>query len=184
MTWVPAVLTRRMLLTVTGVALVGACAAPSDKTSPGSSPAKPVPAGQPDPVRDRALAAESDLIARYDAALALPSVGADAVLSAKLRTIRAEHSSHAAAIGAGYTPPPSTPSSTPLSSTPPPSPPAATVPPVDAKTTVATLAKAEQDAASARTTDILSTDAATAMLLASVAASEAGHAALLLGGTA
>lgn len=138
-----------------------------------------MPAGQPDPVRDRALAAESDLIARYDATLALPSVTADAVLSAKLRTIRAEHSSHAAAIGAGYTPP-----STPPSSTPPPTPPADTVPPVDAKTTVATLAKAEQDAASARTTDILSTDAATAMLLASVAAAEAGHAALLLGGTA
>ncbi|WP_194891035.1 hypothetical protein [Catenulispora pinisilvae] len=147
-----------------------------------------MPAGQPDPVRDRALAAESDLIARYDTALALPSVTADAVLSAKLRTIRAEHSSHAAAIGAGYTPPstppPTPPAATPPSSTPPPTPPEATVPPVDAKTTVATLAKAEQDAASARTTDILSTDAATAMLLASVAAAEAGHAALLLGGTA
>jgi hypothetical protein len=133
-----------------------------------------VPAGQPDPVRDRALAAESDLIARYDAALALPAVAADSVLSAKLRAIRGEHASHAAAIGAGYTPP----------STPQPSAPSSTAAPVDAKTAMATLAKAEQDAASARTTDILSTDGATAMLLASVAAAEAGHAALLLGGTA
>jgi len=49
---------------------------------------------------------------------------------------------------------------------------------------VAALAGAEQDAASARTADIMAADGATAMLLASIAASESGHAALLLGGTA
>jgi hypothetical protein len=49
---------------------------------------------------------------------------------------------------------------------------------------VSALVAAEQNASSARTADILATDGATAMLLASVAASESGHAALLLGGSA
>jgi hypothetical protein len=175
-----------MLLTVTGVTLLAACGSPTEKGKPGSTPAGTVPPGQADPVRDRALAAEADLLKQYDAALALPSVAADAGLSAKLTAIRAEHASHAAAIKQGYTPP-----STPTPSAPPTSAtaattPAASTPPAttDAKTTVATLIKAEQDAASARTADILAADGPTAMLLASVAASESGHAALLLGGAA
>jgi hypothetical protein len=195
------------MLAVTGVALLGACASPAETERSGSSPAKPVPAGQPDPVRDRALSAEADLLTRYDATLALPSVAADSGLTARLKAIRAEHSSHAAAIKEGYTPPAATTPSAPPA-TPAPSasaapgsatsgsatsgsapttdgattwsPPATT----DAKTAVVTLAKAEQDAASARTSDILSADGETAMLLASIAASESGHAALLLGGTA
>lgn len=138
-------------------------------------------------MRDRAIAAEAALLRQYDAALALPSVKADSGLAAKLTAIRAEHVAHSAAIKQGYTPP-----STPLGSAPPSSPASsspstsATQPPAatDAKTAVAALAKAEQDAASARTADILATDGSTAMLLASVAASESGHAALLLGGAA
>ena len=170
-----------MVLSVTGVALVSACSAPAEKTKPGSSAVNPVPAGHPDPVRDRALSTEADLLKQYDAALALPAVAADSGLTAKLKAIRAEHVAHAAAIREGYTQPAAPTPSAPATSSPTLSaPPAAT----DAKTVVATLAKAEQDAASARTADILAADGDTAMLLASVAASESGHAALLLAGTA
>lgn len=121
-------------------------------------------------VRDRALAAETELLARYDAALALPDVVADSALKAKLTAIRAEHASHAAAIrGDSKTDPAPTDSSS---------------SPADAKTAVTDLVKAEQDAASARTADILAADGDTAMLLASIAAAESGHAALLLGAAA
>jgi hypothetical protein len=119
------------------------------------------------------------LLAQYDSALALPSVAADSGLTAKLTAIRAEHAAHVAAIKDGYKAAP-TASPSAAGSSPSPSKSA----PSDAKTAVAMLAKAEQDAASARTTDILATDGATAMLLASIAASESGHAALLLGGAA
>ena len=167
------------MLSVTGVALLGACDSPAETKTSGNSPAKPVPAGQADPVRDRALSAEVDLLTRYDATLALPSVAADSALRAKLTAIRTEHAAHAAAIKQGYTPPPvSTPTAAASATTW--SPPAT----MDAKTAVAALAGAEQSAASARTADILAADGPTAMLLASIAASESGHAALLLGGTA
>ena len=143
-------------------------------------------------MRDRVLAAEADLLARYDATLALPSVVADGVLTAKLTAIRAEHAAHVTAIKQGYTPPsaptPSSGSATPAPSPSTPSAPGATTwspsATTDAKTAVSVLAGAEQDAAGARTTDILAADGATAMLLASIAASESGHAALLLGGSA
>ena len=166
------------MLSVTGVALLGACDSPAETKTSGNSPAKPVPAGQADPVRDRALSAEVDLLTRYDATLALPSVAADSALRAKLTAIRTEHAAHAAAIKQGYTPPPvSAPTAASATTW---SPPAT----MDAKTAVAALAGAEQSAASARTADILAADGPTAMLLASIAASESGHAALLLGGTA
>lgn len=180
------------MLGVTGVALLSACGSPADTKDAGNAPnsaPRPVPAGKGDPVRDRALSAEAELLKRYDATLALASVSADSGLTARLTAIRAEHAAHAAAIKQGYTPPsaptPSAPSTPPGSPTPSASattwsPPA----PTDAKTALAALAGAEQDAASARTADILSADGATAMLLASIAASESGHAALLLGGAA
>ncbi len=121
------------------------------------------------------------MLARYDAALALPSVASDSALTARLKAIRDEHASHVAAIQEGYTAPTTAPATTtPSGSATTWSSPA----PADAKTAVVTLAKAEQDAASARTSDILAADGDTAMLLASVAASESGHAALLLGGAA
>jgi hypothetical protein len=164
------------LLCVTGVALVGACGSPTES---GGSSAKPEPAEHSDRVRDRALKAEADLLAQYDAVLAVPSVAADSGLTAKLTAIRAEHSAHVAAMKDGYAAASApSPSATGSSASPSPSNSA----PTDAKTAVAMLAKAEQDAASARTTDILATDGTTAMLLASIAASESGHAALLLGG--
>lgn len=177
---------------VTGVAFLGGCASPAGTNSSGSSPSKPVPAGHQDPVRDRALAAEADLLSRYDATLALPSVAADSALMAKLTAIRAEHAAHVAAIKQGYTPPstpkPSPGSATSATSAPSPAATGATTwspsPTTDAKTAVSALVGAEQNAASARTADILTADGATAMLLASIAASESGHAALLLGGSA
>jgi hypothetical protein len=182
------------MLGVTGVALLGACGSPADTKGSGNPPntaPKPVPAGQADPVRDRALSAEADLLKRYDAALALASVSADSGLTAKLTAIRAEHAAHAAAMKQGYTPPPVPTRPAPAPSTPPGSPTPSTSAttwsppaPTDAKTALAALAGAEQDAASARTADILAADGATAMLLASIAASESGHAALLLGGIA
>ncbi|GAA2007809.1 hypothetical protein GCM10009838_87720 [Catenulispora subtropica] len=184
----PLVLTRRMVFTLSGVTLAGACASPK---ASGGSPDSPARAARSDAARDRALAAEADLLARYDAALALPAVAADSALTAKLTAIRAEHASHAAAIRDGYqagaTPAPTgTPSSpAPSSSTNSPATPSgATTAPPDAKSALAALIKAEQDAADARTADILAADGGTAMLLASVAASESGHAALLLGGAA
>jgi|GEM_PF-3113212 hypothetical protein len=177
------------MLGVTGVALLSACGSPADTKDSGNPPnsvPKPVPAGKRDPVRDRALSAEAELLKRYDATLALASVSADSGLTAKLTAIRAEHAAHAEAIQQGYTPPSApTPSSPPGSPTPSAS--ATTWSPqatTDAKTALAALAGAEQDAASARTADILGSDGAIAMLLASIAASESGHAALLLGGTA
>ena len=60
----------------------------------------------------------------------------------------------------------------------------ANTPPADATSTVTALAKAEQDGSARLTADVLAVDGITAQLLASVAASEAGHAALLLGGPA
>ena len=173
------------MLGATGVALLGACGSPADTGDSGNPPnstPKPVPAGQADPVRDRALSAEADLLKRYDATLALASVSADSGLTAKLTAIRAEHAAHAAAIKQGYTPPFASthPAPTPSTSATTWSPPATT----DARTALAALAGAEQDAASARTADVLGADGATAMLLASIAASESGHAALLLGGAA
>jgi hypothetical protein len=139
-------------------------------------------------VRDRALAAETDLLKQYDAALAQHSVATDSALTAKLTAIRAEHAAHATAIKPGYTSPAPTtpmPSNPPASTTaPPPSGSAPTAPQIDAKTATIALAKAEQNAASARTADILTADGSTAMLLASIAASESGHAALLLEGSA
>ncbi|MFL6114584.1 MAG: hypothetical protein ACJ786_25005 [Catenulispora sp.] len=167
MSWVPVVLTRRMVLITTGVTALTSCA--SDAKN-GSSSGSPAQTAQTDAARDRALAAEADLLARYDAALALPSVAADSALTMKLASIREEHLSHAAAIRDGYAASPAPTAS-----------PSPTIPGPDSQSTIAALAKAEQDAASARTADILAAEGTTAMLLASVAASESGHIALLLG---
>ncbi|NUR61969.1 MAG: ferritin-like domain-containing protein [Catenulispora sp.] len=177
MSWMPLVLTRRMVLVGSGAALSGACA--SGGAGAGSPSNTDVPTVSADVVRDRALAAETDLLTRYDAAIALPDVAADSALKARLTAIRAEHASHAAAIKGDDKAGPTPADSSSSSSSPSPSP-----SPTDAKTALAGLVKAEQDAASGRTADILAADGGTAMLLASIAASESGHAALLLGGAA
>ena len=141
-----------------------------------------------DAARARAAAAEQELIARYDAALLLPEVRANQALVDRLTAVRGEHAAHLAALREGSAPTP-TPSGTATSglatsgaatsgattST------AATAPPVDAKSAVAGLVKAEQDAADRLTADVMATEGHTAQLLASISASESGHAALLLG---
>jgi hypothetical protein len=161
--------------------------------------------------RARAATAETALIAQYDAALALPTVSGDQVLAARLTGVRAEHAAHLAALheggstasgdaggsgtaGSGASPSASSGSSSDASPSQPstsasaspgamPSSSASSTPPMDAKTAVAGLVKAEQDAASRLTSDVLAMDGPTALLLASISASESGHAALLLGGT-
>lgn len=179
------VLKRRAVLTVSGLTLAGGCASP-EKPRSSSDRAQ---TAHSDAARDRAIAAEADLLARYDAALALPAVAADAALTAKLTAIRAEHASHAAAIKDGYVPSPAPTSSvssaaTSSASSSAPSGAPSSTPASDPKAAIAALIKAEQEAAGARTADILAADGGTAMLLASVAASESGHAALLLGSAA
>jgi hypothetical protein len=138
-----------------------------------------------DQAHTRALAAEQDLIARYDAALALPAVRADQALVDRLTGVRTEHVAHVAALQEGTHPvavPSGTTSAPPTAGTPD-STSSASAPPMDAKTAVAGLVKAEQDAADRLTADVLATEGHTAQLLASISASESGHAALLLGGT-
>ena len=160
------------MLAITGVAALGGC------TSHRDSGHSPQVTAKSDAIRERTLAAEADLIARYDAALALPAITANPALVTQLQGIRAEHAAHAAAVREGYTGATHSPSPTPATSTSS-APPA----PTDAKTAVTSLVKAEQDAANALTTDVLAADGPTAQLLASIAASESGHAALLLGGS-
>lgn len=183
------------------LALASACG--GNSAAPHPAPAR---TSADDPARDRALAAEQDLIARYDAALKDPAVAADAALTARLTAIRGEHAEHLAAVDDGYgraatlpassaspfpgvssgeTPHPSGPSSPGVPG------PTSLAPTTDAsaaatavKTVVSALVKAEQDASSRLTADIMDRDGTTAQLFASIAASEAGHAALLLGGTA
>ena len=146
-----------------------------------------------DAARARAAAAEQELIARYDAALLLPEVRANQALVDRLTAVRGEHAAHLAALREGSAPTP-TPSGTATggwatrgvatmgattmgatTSMP------ATAPPGDPKSAVAGLVKAEQDAADRLTADVMATEGHTAQLLASISASESGHAALLLG---
>lgn len=198
------------------LALASACGGGS--SAPKRTPAQ---AAADDAARDRALLAEQALIAQYDAALRDPSVAADAALTARLTSIRAEHAAHLAAVGQGYeraamvlTPSsgaapsgaassgaPSASSSTSgvspnaaAPASPDPSAPTTLAPTTDGSAgsagatqaggAVSTLVKAEQDASTRLTADIMDRDGATALLFASIAASEAGHAALLLGGAA
>ena len=191
--------TRRVILAVPALAVPVAAAAGCSSTSkaaPGPTREQITAAEQ---ARARAAAAETDLLKQYDAALALPSVSGDQTLAARLSAVRAEHASHLAALregglgGAEATPSPSPSSGSSLTSTPGSSPnptgtsttlpTSTTTTPMDAKTAVGGLVKSEQDAATRLTADVLALDGRTAQLLASIAASESGHAALLLGAT-
>jgi hypothetical protein len=193
------VTSRRAVLAAPVLALASACG--GGQSAPRRTPAQ---VAADDSARDRALAAERDLVARYDAALKDPSVAADPGLAARLTAIRAEHAEHLTAVGEGYaraaavlapdspgaspsvkTPNPSSAASVPSPGTPGPT---SLAPTTDAATqvkdVVGSLVKAEQDASGRLTADIMDRDGRTAQLFASIAASEAGHAALLLGGAA
>jgi hypothetical protein len=164
----------------------------------GSGELTPAQVAVGDQARSRALAGEQELIARYDAALLLPEVSGDPALKERLTGVRAEHAAHVSALLEGTrvggtpvgipTPSVASPSPTvPASETPSGGPASSAAsagppPPMDAKTAVAGLVKAEQDAATRLTADVLGTEGRTAQLLASISASESGHAALLLGG--
>jgi hypothetical protein len=177
--------TRRAVLGVPLAAsalLAAACT--GGGTSHGLTPAQTRAVDQ---ARERALAAEQELIAQYDAALLLPEVRADQALVDRLTAVRGEHTAHLAALREGAVG-----AAAPGSATPDPASPqtpsgaattaATTAPPMDAKTAVAGLVKAEQAAADRLTADVMATEGHTAQLLASISAAESGHAALLLGG--
>jgi hypothetical protein len=168
---VPLGLSRRVVLSAPIVAVfVSSCAAPGPEGRDG-------PRSDADLARDRAAAAERDLIAAYDTALAQPVVTATPALAAQLASVRTEHVEHLVAIGQAYAVPP------PSSASPTGGAPTSTSAPMnDAKSAVGALVKAEQDSSTRLTADVMALDGITAQLLASIAAAEAGHAALLLGG--
>jgi hypothetical protein len=152
-----------------------------------SAPAadSPSPQGEPDRVRaidlavvDSALAASQDLAKRYAATLtAFPE------LAGVLAPLEAEHAAHIAALD---TTPASAPGAASTESTAP-TPPVPTgsavpsVPSVPAiqRDAVAALTAAERASAAARVADLLASSPAVARLLASIAACQATHAAVL-----
>jgi rubrerythrin len=163
--------------------LTGACT--GGAKSHGLTPAQAAAADQ---ARTHALAAEHELVGRYDAAALLPEVRANKALTDRLAGIRAEHAAHVAALREGMKGEPAGPPTRQSSPSGSPSPgtslttaPPTTAPPMDTKTAVAALVKAEQDAADRLTADVLATEGHTAQLLASISAAESSHAALLLG---
>lgn len=187
---------RRVVLAAPVLALASACG--GGRSAPKRTPAQ---VAADDAARDRALAAEQALLAQYDTALKDPAVAADPALSARLTAIRAEHAEHLTAVGEGYARAaevlaPDSPTASPsvkapnVTSAPSVGAPGPTsvAPTVDGsaaatetKTLVSALVKAEQEASGRLTADIMDRDGGTAQLFASIAASEAGHAALLLG---
>ena len=131
----------------------------------------PSPQREPDPVRAvdlaavaRALATSQDLTARYAAAIA-----AFPDLAGLLVPLEAEHAAHVAALdttpASGTAAPPSSTASGPA--------------PAVAGEALAALAAAERASAAARVADLLAASPAVARLLASIAACQAAHAAVL-----
>lgn len=168
----PAHLTRRRLL-VAGGSLVGTALAAGlagcDPFAPPTAGRSPSPAGTRPPPPDPLIAlavAEADLLAGYDRLLA---AGAGP-LEARLRGIRADHAAHLAALRAAL-PPATRPSLRPAS--PSPSPTAGAAP------TTSGLRAAELATADRLGQAALTAPAGRVSLLASIAASEASHAAVL-----
>lgn len=143
-----------------GLLAVAGCLGPPD-----SPPVDPFAAERR--LRERVAREVSELSSAYDAVLARFPEAAD-----ELATLAAEHAAHIAALRG---PQPSAPPST--ASTPPSSPPAS-VPSTVAEARVV-LAAAERAASERRTRQAVTAPARTARLLASIAACEATHAALL-----
>lgn len=118
----------------------------------------------------RALAGEEELLARYEAVLRRHPQ-----LASRLDAFAAEHRAHRHALRARVSPSPSpiSPSAAPVKS-----PRHSTVPP-DSDQAISGLAEREQTAAAARLDDLATAPPFLAQLLASIAAAEATHAALL-----
>ncbi|MFE5586441.1 ferritin-like domain-containing protein [Kitasatospora sp. NPDC056531] len=153
---------RRTFLALGLITLTAACTSsngvdPNGDVMPGNKGPGPDP---DNPVRLRAIAATDTLLAAYDTALATP--GAQTAL---LQPLRAETAQHRAALAYGM--------------------PAASVPPAPAPSTPtatptpATLAALERQTAQAHLTDLGVAQPPLARLLASVATSNALHAAAL-----
>jgi hypothetical protein len=141
-------------------------------TAPAADPSSP--RGEPDRDRgvdlavvSRALAASQDLAQRYaDAVTALPD------LAGTLTPLAAEHAAHIRALDTTLdSATANTESPAPVSSGP--------VRPVSAGETIAALAAAERASATARVADVLTSSPDVARLLASIAACQAVHAAVL-----
>lgn len=145
-----------------GLLAVTGCLGPPD-----SPPVDPFAAERR--LRERVAREVSELSSAYDAVLARFPEAAD-----ELATLAAEHAAHVAALRG---PQPSV-SPAPSTASTPPSPPPASVPSTVAEARVA-LAAAERAASERRTRQAVTAPARTARLLASIAACEATHAALL-----
>ncbi|MFF2144696.1 ferritin-like domain-containing protein [Kitasatospora sp. NPDC058190] len=155
---------RRTFLALGLITLTAACTSSNGADPNGAvMPGNKGPGPDPDnPVRLRAIAATDTLLAAYDTALATP--GAQTAL---LQPLRAETAQHRAALAYGM----------PAASVPPaPTPGTPTATPTH---TPATLAALERQTAQSRLTDLGAAQPPLARLLASVAASNALHAAAL-----
>jgi hypothetical protein len=161
-------LSRRSVVAAAVAAVGTGCSAGGDgsdeaaarQPAPGAASARlPGAAAQAQAVRD-----STALLGRYDAAAA-----AHPSLAPRLRPLRAEVARHVAAFGG----------TAPSAAHPAAGSPAAPATPAKA---LAGLAAAERDLADRRAAALLSAPGGLALLLASVAAAGAGHAALLVGG--
>jgi hypothetical protein len=201
-------LTRRTVLRALGVAAVGLLAGcrsakrPAAARASVTSASSPLPAASPavtasaqptlspdDLLARRVAAAETELVAAYDAAaLQHPD------LATVLAPFRADHAAHANALLPGAaSPAPRTalPSSVPSPSAPPSnSSPPTTAPSSTAPTSapppnpiIAALAALESSAAATRVDDLATTTGSLARLLASIGGCEAAHATLLAAAT-
>ncbi|MEV8525420.1 hypothetical protein AB0451_14885 [Streptomyces sp. NPDC052000] len=161
--------TRRRVLAATGAAAAGLLAGCSGGASHGGTPTPGVreaAARAEAALRARTSAASRALVDRYDAVLAMHPTLRD-----RLAPLRDQAAQHTTALGPAAAPSPA------------PSPPPAVSPvPADAEEAVKQLADAERLTSDAQLAALATAPPELARLLASVAASGAGHAYLLAGG--
>lgn len=145
---------RAVLVGGVQVGLVGLLAACSSDDRPATAPSPPP---DPDLARaDEAAERERRLLAAYDAAVVLAPQ-----LSAQLTPLRAQHAEHLAALGVPERLPPALPAPPPLPSDPP--------------ALLAALAELERDTATVHGDAAVLAGRGLAVVLASLAASEASH---------
>lgn len=175
--------TRRRVLAVTGAAAAGVLAGCSDAGSEsgarGSAPgAREAAARTEAALRARTSAASRALVAQYDAVLAMHPTLRD-----RLAPLREQAAQHGTALAPGASSAPGAPGpSSPAPSVAPSSPSAISPVPADADEALKQLARAERRTSDAQLAALATAPPELARLLASVAASGAGHAYLLGGG--
>ncbi|MFE9554381.1 hypothetical protein ACFYOD_12970 [Streptomyces sp. NPDC006703] len=166
--------TRRRVLAATGAAAAGLLAGCSGDASHGGTSTsglreagvREAAARAEAALRARTSAASRALVDRYDAVLAMHPALRD-----RLAPLRDQAAQHATALGPAAAPSPA-----------PSSPPAVSPVPADAEEAVKQLADAERLTSDAQLAALATAPPEMARLLASVAASGAGHAYLLAGG--